>query len=460
MFKPYEILSLITFIPWALYYIGGVRLKVEDGNYSWEWGKLERKDMIVGGIWGGLIFMTFYYYFFLLITWLPIRLLMDWRREGSLVKSIKGFIPLAGLIGVMMVVAGIYWMPLMSDILKNGMSSYQNRWYQPHMLDLPLHSAHSWEMLIGILVLIGLAPFNRLAQAVLAVFVALIGYMVVGHIGMYSNFPLLHVRMVGIEDYLSKLGLVLGGLMLLKQFKGVVSRNWLVAFPVMVAVIFSLDMAMGFSWDVNKTNRKLAATTEKPMLVGITDFTKLTKDKVFLTNRNDMIAYRPMFSFICHNAHFSHPAAKFRERLKFLKLLSASKNSDFVAWMLQYNRFDAVDHIMLDNNRINVFDDNFPNKKNHIKVPVVFQDSTFQGQYFEQHPGLKEIQTAKPVPANLWKDFSRGEMRLAALFAKQDREEIRGQFSEAELNVLEDEIRIRTIDYQIWSKMFWSRYGD
>lgn len=404
--------------------------------------------------------MTFYYYFFLLFAWVPIRFLMDWRREESIVKALKGFFPLAGMIGVMMLVSAVYWLPLLMDIAKFGMESFQNRWYQPHMLDLPLNASHSWEFVLGTLVLLGLAPFNRLAQAVLGVFVAILGFMLLGHIGMYANFPLLHIRMVGMEDYLSKLGLVLGGLLLMRQFKGVIEQKWMIAFPVAIAIIFNLEMAMGFSWDTGKDNFTIARRTEQPLLVGIKEFTELGNGKVFLTNRNDMLCFRPIFSFICHNAHFSHPAAKFRQRLKFLKLLSASKNSDFVAWMLQYNQFDAVELVMLDGNHVDIFDDNFPNTQNHIKVPIHFGDSIFKGQYFEQHPGMKEIQILKPVPSDLWKNFNKGEMRLAALFANQDREAIRSQFSAAELKTLEDEIRIRTLDYEVWQKMFWSRYGE
>ena len=127
--------------------------------------------------------------------------------------------------------------------------------------------------------------------------------------------------------------------------------------------------------------------------------------------------------------------------------------------MLQYNEFEPVDHIMLDDNHTEVFDDTFPSANNHIKVDIEFGDSIFQGQYFKQHESLKEIQTALPVPAELWKTFDKGEMRLAALFAKQDREAIRSQFSAAELKQLDDEIRIRTTEYDVWQRVFWSRFG-
>ncbi|HEX2899151.1 MAG TPA: arabinofuranosyltransferase, partial [Bacteroidia bacterium] len=368
-FKPFEVIAMNVFIPWALYYVAGMRIKAGDGKVTWEVAPLlGRREILIGGLIGGLCFMTFYYYFFLFVAWIPIQILVEWRSGSSIRAIWARYRAFAMMIGVMMLVSAVYWIPLLADMARLGMASYQNRWFQHHMFGLPFDVGNQWKGMLGLLVLIGLAPFNRLARAVLVMFVALLAYLLIGHWAMYAGFPLLHFRMVGMEEYLLQLGLILGVLQLFQHFKGFLGTAWEKMFPVAIMVVFGIGMAMGFMWEKGNDASQAAANTEAPGLTPFPEFTALSTEKVFLTNRIDLVAFRPMYLFICPNAHYSHPASRYRERLKFLTLLSASKDADFVAWMLQYNRYDKVDYVMLDDNRMEIFDDNFPERAAHIKV--------------------------------------------------------------------------------------------
>jgi hypothetical protein len=458
-FKPFEVISMNVFIPWALFYVAGLRLKLEDGKLDWEIApRLSGRSILIGGLIGGLCFMTFYYYFFLFIVWIPIQLLVEWRISPNLQNLWRRWGAFILMIGVMMLVSAIYWMPLLGDFAKYGMASFQNRWFQHHMFGLPFDISNQWKGMLGLLVLIGLAPWNKLAQTILGLFVAMIAYILVGHWAMYAGFPLLHFRMVGLEEYLLQLGLILGVIRLLHHFKGFMDSKWEKMLPLAIMSVFMIGMAMGFSWEKGNDDSQAAANTKPPGILPFPEFTEMAKDKVFLTNRLELVAYRPLYLFICPNAHYTHPASRYRERLKFLTLLSKSEDSDFIAWMLQYNKYNAVDYVLLDENRIEIYDDNFPKQAAHIKVSLQFQPQAFTGEFFQQDSIFQEIRHLKPMPADHWKNFTPAQQSLVALFSDQDKDAVRSLIPSATMAAMEDEIRIRVTDYEMWQRVFWHRY--
>lgn len=457
-FKPFEVISMNVFIPWALYYVAGMRLREGEGKAVWEVAVLTRRDILLGGLIAGLCFMTYYYYFFLFIVWIPLQVLVEVRTGGTWRELARRYRAIALMIGVMMLVSVVYWVPLLADMVRFGMKSYQNRWFQPHMFNLPFDVSNQWKGLLGLLVWIGLAPTSRLARTVVVMLVALLAYLLVGHLGMYMDFPLLHIRMVGMEDYLLNLGLIMGLLQLMHHFKGFLESVYEKMLPLMVMAVFTVAMAMGFMWEKGADVSQSAANPAAPGLVPYPEFTALSRDKVFLTNRLELVAFRPMYLFICPNAHYSHPASRYRERFKFLVLLSQAQDPDFVSWMLQYNRYDRVDAVMLDDNRLELFDDNFPQPQAHIHMTVQFPDSIFDSSAFRQDSLFTEIKYPKPLPADHWKAFTPAQLKLVALFSDQDRQEVRSRIPAAEMQALEDELRIRTQEYATWQRVFWARW--
>jgi hypothetical protein len=457
-YKPFELISLTLFIPWALYYVAGLRRREESGSSTWEFALPSRKDILCGGVIAGLIFMTFYYYFFLFIVWMPVLLLVDWKDGKSMRDVWKRLWSFGLMMGVAMLVAAPYWVPLVMDMARHGAHSYQNRWFQPHMLHLPMDIVNSWRSMLGLLALVVMAYWHRLARAAVVMMVAVLAYMLVGQISMYSGFPLLHYRMTIMDEYLLCLGLVLGIVELARLAKGYLVTNWEKGLSLVFMVVVSMALGMHIVWEKNGAWTKEAEHTKPPSLANFPAFTTLSKDKVFLTNRLELVAFRPIYLFICPNAHYSHPAARYRERLKFLLLLAKSHDSDFIAWMLQHNRYDKVDFVLLDQNHLRIHDDDYPEVRNHIDVDVNFAPEVFKGQYFWQDSDFKEIQHVKPIPVEAWRAFTPGQQRLAALFADKDIAGLRQQVGEPVVQAMEDEVRIRTRDYIQWQRVFWFRW--
>ena len=82
--------------------------------------------------------------------------------------------------------------------------------------------------------------------------------------------------------------------------------------------------------------------------------------KTFLTNDFSLAAFVNVNIFININAHYSHPASKFRERLEFLKSLKSASPAE-ACDSLNKNKFDKIDFIFLrDTTKFIILDDNFP----------------------------------------------------------------------------------------------------
>lgn len=413
LFKPFEVISLTLLVPFLLLYIDGA---------AWKASGFNRKHLLVGGLIGAGIFMTYYYYLFLLIAWIPLRLVIDYReKEGQWRKIWQ---KRKAAVWVLLAMAGfsiLYWGPLLLDMLQYGAQSFQNKWFQPHMLTLPWGSAGNWQLLLGLGVLLFLAlrsghRWQGFARALLLILVAQMGFLFLGQMSMQFGLPLLHVRLIGLEEYVAWFGIALGALWLVAQAKEK-DRNLLKRWiPVAFTGLLALYTVRHVAADYKREIHKLARTSPVEMLSAFPEFTELSRGKVFLTNRYQLTAFRPLFLFISHNAHFSHPAARFRARLAMLEAVSKSKNPDFIAYMLRHNTYDAVDYVILDDNKMTVYDDDFPSKKAHREVKIKFAKGAFKGQYFEQNGDFPEIFAVKDVPEALRTSFSAAEQALVQQF--------------------------------------------
>lgn len=459
MFKPYEMVSIACFIPWVLVYGLGIRYSKGEQGGTWGLARLSRRQMVEGTVWGTLIFLTFYYYFFLLIVLLPIRFLVQAKLGGTLRDGLKGIGQVLLILGGMAVLSSFYWLPLLLDMAAHGSETLQNRWFQPHMIYLPFAGFPKIEMILGILTLIVMAWRNVLAQGALMLMVALLAFVVLGHFGMYLDMPILHIRLIGLEEHLCYIAMVVGGWALLEKWGEKWIGAWKFAWPLVVVLWVFIAVGMDFSEEPREEKYITAKQSGLPEIAKIKEFNEL-KGKVFLTNRSEVVAVKPIYSFVCQNAHFSHPAGQFRERTKFLKLLSGSQHSDFVAWMLAYNRFQAVDQVMLDDNYLLIADDNFPHPIGHITAPIQFGDSVFEGQYFETYGNFTDIKTCKPVPAEIWTSFTQPQKRMVALFGKEEFSALaRQNLPEEEWKGLQLELKETVKDYQSFARVFAYRWG-
>jgi hypothetical protein len=471
LFKPFEVISLTIFLPWLL-------------RFVWAGpGELSKKGTMWGGIIGGLLFMTYYYYFFLLIVFIPLRLVVEYRDPIAIGSgSISGPKQLLAqywrLLRWIPLVSFLYWAPLLYDFVTHGFESFQNRWFQPYMITGPYENPGAWPVLIGLLLAVGLSMRFKLAKGFVLILVAQLLFLLLAYVLMMVGSPLLHIRMIGIEVYLAWFSLGWGAILAADNLKaiGVQKGGGLSRFgqgqrfesrepkaglslamlvPVTLAVIFSMYMAQSLHKDKQHENYKIAARSKMPALVYFPEFQEKAKGKVFLTNRYDLCAYRPLYQFIAHNAHFSHPAGQFRERLKFLCLLSQSKNPDFIALMLRRNRFDAVDYLILDDGQMKVYDDNFPHKQAHAEVLIQFDSLALTGQWLVQEPNFDEmVKVEEPKTFTLTSQ----ESGIATMYgdALLEKSTSTDQVtSETAIDALYES----PTDYNAWAKTTWEALG-
>lgn len=446
LFKPFEVISLTIFLPWLLRFIWAGP------------GDLSKKAILWGGILGGLLFMTYYYYFFLLIAFIPLRLIFEYRSRGSMAGPKQLLGQYWRLLRWVPVVSFLYWAPLLYDFVAFGFESFQNRWFQPYMIKGPYETPGAWPVLLGILLAVGLSLRFKLAKGFVLILVAQLLFLVLAYTMMLMGSPLLHIRMIGIEVYLAWFSLGWGVILaadhsIAIEYKGGDLAGLRSLIPVTLAVIFGMYMAQSLHKDKQHDIYKIAARSKMPSLVYFPEFKEKSKGNVFLTNRYDICAYRPLYQFIAHNAHFSHPAAQFRERLKFLCLLSQSNNPDFIALMLRKNRFDAVDYLILDDGQMKVYDDNFPNKQAHTEVLIQFAPEALTGTWLLQEPNFDEMVKVEE-PGNL--SLSPAESGMAWMYGDDAlRESIKMTSSQTEF--ARTALEQQTKDYNSWAQHTWAR---
>jgi galactan 5-O-arabinofuranosyltransferase len=96
---------------------------------------------------------------------------------------------------------------------------------------------------------------------------------------------------------------------------------------------------------------------------------------VVLSDRSDLFAFYPYFGFIQWNANYSHPTARYHDRLSFLRDLAKVGTPVEFAQRTGKNEFDSIDAIVLkiDGESLHyvTYDDDFPfgTKAQHVLIP-------------------------------------------------------------------------------------------
>lgn len=442
LFKPFEAISITLFIPWLLRF-------VEFGR-----GQLSRRTLLWGGLIGAGLFMTYYYYFFLLLPYLLLRAGMERREAGSWEPVKKSFRSHLRLLGWTALFSAPFWLPLAWDFLRFGVQSFQNRWFQPYMIAGPYGDGgiQSAPIIVGLLLLVGLAYREKLARAFLWLLIAQLGWLLLGYIGMLIDTPLLHMRIFALTEYLAWFSLGWGALLASDQIKVEDSPRFRPYLPVAMAILISFSLARGFHHDKAKDIYKIAARSEMPGLVWFPEFRQRAAGKVFLTNRYDICAYRPLYYFIAHNAHFSHPAGRFRQRLKFLCLISQSRNSAFLANLMRKNRYGGVDYLILDEGRMKIYDDNFPNRAAHKEIVLQFDPAALRGPGFVPDPDFPEMIRVEGNAPTLRR--SRAERAVENFFAPEGDPRPGDANSEAQ-GYLQKQMEKPVDDYLKWARTTW-----
>jgi len=385
----YTIAHVVTFIlliPFILYYFENYRNK-----------NFKKRNYIIGGLLGSFLFCTYLTYFFLIPVYFCIKLVQN-RKEFK--KSFKHIIILSFLI---LLFSCWYLIPLFIDIMKYGIEVHQNNYLTIQMLEPPIFKDLLPITFIGIFVFIGFAYLvvkNRISRDLRIyrnLLVALFILVVVGFICVLINHPLyLYYRFFEVILYVS---IIPSCLFCVKIFpflkQGTFFKKNKIIIKLSPMDLYILILILFTQTYYNATliwsspQYKWAFETEVPK-EDIEIFEELDyEDKVFLTNKYEILCYLPIFLFICPYPHFSHPSALHNQRVKFLIELSECDDSNEFYDMITDSKFGPIDYFYLQTKE----------NSTDFKISVMYDkfldeqtvDITFKRVLFENDRLFKEI---------------------------------------------------------------------
>jgi len=394
-YKPAEWVSVVLFVPWWLYWINLVDLaKPEDLKLRSD--RVQR--WLVGSLIGGVIFQLYYYWFFIGGLYLVFELLVHQLRRTD-----PGRWYLRNACAVLFgsaCVSSLYWAPyLYSMSVTGGWHALQNRWLPDDgiLLQFPfLEFSGSGLLMLGGLLFLSLNPsHSRLVQRLLWLLLAAYGWIALGYIGMLTDYPLLTFKTYLLVKQLLLVGALLGLAELWERqtLFAPPTRLYLQRLATAVGLMFLLAFGQATAQGFLQSDLAQRALDEDypRRLLDIMD--TLTQkqyiDKVILMDQRhrDLLAYRPVYSFVASDAHSSNPAGLFHQRADFLIKLAATGNPELLATAFQQNRYSAIDYVLLNRTKDDhawqfaYSDDDFP--YGSITRYLKFTDEQFSVPYFQ-----------------------------------------------------------------------------
>jgi len=347
--------SNTLFIPWWLYYI-------ERSKYAFE----NKKEYIFGAIIGSLIFATYFYPFFLGAFLLGLRILFyskfkNWGFNKSFRwKSVITVLSLTALI------CAPYWLPVLIEMIRFGNHGSGECWY--HIGSSGISFSFQDFSIIGILYFISIIYFiSRKYSTVNRGLLLLLGTTVtfylyatfMGAIGKPANI-------VKANEFVIVLGGAFVGLFtasMLRKYRKI--KKYKLSVYFIFIIIFGV-LLNNFNNAVKHPMVKTARTAIIPNWNFNEDDLLEYKGKVFLTDYEELAVFYPVYYFIAHNQHYSHPASRHIQRFCFLKALQVVDDPYLFNLALRYNVFDEVEYLMPrikgDQFLITLSLSNYPNK--------------------------------------------------------------------------------------------------
>jgi len=357
---PHAFLANSIFIPWWLYYIERVGAP-----------RTTRAHYLTGGLIGALLFMTYYYPFFIGGFLLMLRLLFD-RRGAFLAANRTAFSWRSALsiLALSAIFSSIFWGPLLWSFVTIGYSSAQQEWH------------HIGSPGIGFLFLqFGLAGLTYLAALLFAVrrrkspifrgFLLLTGTVFIFHLlGSILGAVDKPVNLIKAGEFIALAGGPLIGLTAASFVRRVRwHRPRTLVLPALVLAIFiaMLHQVNGYA---KQPMVHTARTTGVPTF-GLDQHEMIERTgSVFLTNAEKLFSFYPVYTFFAINQHYSHPAARYNDRLDLLDALQSIHHPYVFNLALRENRYDQVDYFMpgLKDGQWELVAalSNYPNKYRHV----------------------------------------------------------------------------------------------
>ena len=359
--------------------------------------------MIIGGTIGSLIFQTFYFWFFIggVSVFVDIalqKLFLDYSNQKVLIILKNKFVVLFGTA----LLSAYYWIPYLYSMYSTG------GWNQLHARDFSLSnvflafSFFSFDLqgvllLIGAIYLIFTFRSDKVSFGLLTMLMSTYLFMVIGYVAVIFDNPLkanIGMRLVPAILAISFLRFV-GYLWKHKVWEKHKIENGRLIFEILLISI-SLYIGQNYVHHIIDEGVTLANETKYPEeFLGI--FHKIfgyeNQDKVMFADASysGLATYLPIYTFVSPNAHYSHPAALFHERIEFINKLAELDDSTLFAAAIMNNKYSKIDYILLEPEgnfyRYKYGDDDFPfgRKSMTIHFPQYLFDDFFFDVNFEKY---------------------------------------------------------------------------
>lgn len=405
IFKPYEFITAFAFLAWWLVFIEG------ENNFSW-------KKALLGGIIGGAIFATYYYWFFVAAIYLFWSFLWELKQFGfnRFIEFRRQSITVLLLAAVF---SSFYWLPLFFDFVRFGVVSQQNMWMSEDMVRFNFLEQDSLLVqmvsLAGV-VLVFVFRSEKVMKVLLKLLVAMALWTLLGFLSFYVGKPLIANKLHYLIFAVCAVGFFYGLFVCVEW-----NNLWKAQLPLAVYLLLMLLGCNNFlNLKAHPFYQSMNGYAIPPIQQNAAQI-ELFKNKVMLTERQHINALVPVHYFININAHFSHPASRFRERMMFLQQLQSVQSPAVIAWFLAYNKFNKVDLIYFEQMpTLTIFDDDFPH--GHKQILIQLNPQLLQSEFVQPFGALPKesgiIFELKPPPFEFKSTFNSFEKELLTKYAQ------------------------------------------
>jgi Arabinofuranosyltransferase N terminal len=318
--KPYEVVAAVAAVLWMIYLVRKVR-------QAWSW-----RSLLVFGVIGGLIFMTYYLWLVFAVIAIALYALTVHKKEQFIFYG-----RLLSVAVISLLVASPYLVPLVHAYLKFGTENWQTASFTPNGLVYSLQALteFSWRgalMLIGLIAMIYYRRDERIKPA-LCLFITSYLWWAMGMATVYFfNTPFQEFRGFGLIDRLA-LGYCAAFAIakLFEAWKGKIGKQGQEALIVLGILILSLSLPCGTFIDSD--------TVRDRMVKSQTMYQNEVKLFVFLKNNQapsglvldsglaELPAFVPVNAFVYFDQDNNHPAAHFSDRLAYLESMADAQTA-------------------------------------------------------------------------------------------------------------------------------------
>ncbi len=368
--KPYETLSALL----CIILVGFIAK-----NFNKKWSL---KNYITFGVFGAILFMTYYFWWFILIPSLFLLALISRNKISSVTKII-----VVGII--MLILSSIYLVPLILSFIKYGIENWQAVYFVP----TDINSFIPWDtinlktplFIMGALSLIVFFKKNIFIKSSAIILFFCYIYQLLNIIifafdkkPFQSSKPFLFLGSASIAIGLSYLIIYIYSF--IKNKSGYkYARIFCIAIFLYTLPLWPFAKAIEDPVIIEILQKSLIVPREKMLSEKIKQSLPNFKDYTWLSSGAPVInAYIPLNYYIAHSPHFSHQSSIYSKRLEMIKKMSLAKTAQEFVNLADSGYPEKINALLFyidEKNKSYAFfywSDNYPNggKEGYIQIPI------------------------------------------------------------------------------------------